>query len=101
MENVRNPTSLHSQYSQTHAYKQKPSIEMSNGWYWENLEPISSSESGWYEILASKPSLAALRTTHVSLFLLSCATMASRSALQRYSDLARSTNTNDVSKGYA
>jgi hypothetical protein len=100
VENALNPMSQHSQCSQPHAHKQNPCIDMSDGRYWQNLEPISSSESGLYEILASKPSLAAVRTTHASLLLLSCATMGSRSTLQRYSDLARSANTNDMSKRY-
>ena len=60
---------------------------MSIGQYWEDLEPIPSSESGWYEIMTSKSSSAALRTTHASLVLLSCTTAASGRALQRYGDL--------------
>jgi hypothetical protein len=86
--NAQNPMFPHSQCSQPHSYRQEGCIEMPNGLYCEDLEPILSSESGWYEILASKPSSAALRTTHASLFLLSCATAVSRSTLQRYSDLA-------------
>jgi hypothetical protein len=85
--NAPNPRTLHSQCSQPYAYKQELHIDMSNSHYWEDLELIPSSESGWYEIMASKPSTEALRTTYVSLFLLSCTTAAGRRALQRYSDL--------------